>query len=208
MATTTEATRATIERDLRLLVAITATARTWATTIRQAVLATARLVVWVSTPAPAPFLVRGQAEDGLRLRRGTVVGDCLVPGSLAALAGAREAGGGMRGGRRAEAAQTDHHQDVRGDGWDQQEPVQLLELAEDFPPRREAVGAGVEREDLVVVVDVAEVGTGDSEEEGVAVVERREASQPGVGEEEPGEKGAGEDGVGWSPGRPSSSTAW
>ena len=123
-----------------------------------------------------------------------------------------------------EAAQTFLNQDVWGDGWDQVESVLLLELAEDTPPRREAVGAEVEREDLVVV-DVGEVGTGDSEEEGVAVVkrreasqsvverreasqpgvERREASQPGDREEEEGEEGAG---VGGSPGRPSSSAAW
>ena len=64
---------------------------------------------------------------------------------------------------------------------------------------------------LVVDMDVAEVGTGDSEGGGVEEVERREAgvgrevSKPGVRDEEPGEEG---DVVAGFPGRPSSSTAW
>ena len=128
----------------------------------------------------------------------------LATPSLAVAGGAGErdirlalgAGGGGRGGRREEAALTDHHQDVRGDCWDKSESLLPLELAEDFPFRREAVGAEVEREDLVVV-EVGEVGT-----EGESVVERREASQPGGGEEEPGDE------VGGEPGGPSSSTAW
>ena len=64
---------------------------------------------------------------------------------------------------------------------------------------------------LSMDMDVCEVGTEDTEGEGVGEVgkreagEDREASQPGDREEEPGEGGAG---VGGSPGRLSSLTAW
>ena len=68
--------------------------------------------------------------------------------------------------------------------------------------REEATG-----EDLVVVnMDVDEVGTG--EEEGEEEVEKREASQLGVREEEPGEEGDEVARSPGSPGRPSTSTAW
>ena len=89
-----------------------------------------------------------------------------------------------------------------------------MELAGDFPTRREARGVGLEREGLVVDTTdgVGEVGTGDSGGEAVAGVEEREASKAGVKEEEePGEEGdevVGVEEVAGSRGSPSSSTAW